>query len=198
MNAALPSEQQFDALREVANVGCGHAASALAKLMGRKRVDLSVPRALVLAPAEVPALLGGAHRPVVAAQLGLAGALKGLMLMVLPEADGYALTDLLLGGPGGPQVARDSALAEVANILGSACMSAIGTLTGLRLLPTVPTLLRGEAGRVLADGVAAPAGERVVVLETHFASAGEPRVGGQLLLVLERASSRALLERLGL
>jgi chemotaxis protein CheC len=37
----------------------------------------------------------------------------------------------------------------------------------------------------------------VVVLEARFSAASAPPVSGQMLLVLERESSRALLQRLG-
>ena len=35
-------ELQRDALREVANIGCGHAANALARLMGGKPVTKAI------------------------------------------------------------------------------------------------------------------------------------------------------------
>ena len=97
-----------------------------------------------------------------------------------------------------PAEERESALAETANIVASACLSAIGMLTSWRLLPTVPTLLRGEAGPILRDAVVATQGDgRVVALETRFDSVGIPAVSGQVLLLLDRESSRALLTRLG-
>ncbi len=194
----LPSDIQLDALREVANIGCGHAVNALARLVGSRTVHLSVPRAMVATASEVAELLGGGETRVVAAKLGMQGQLRGVLLLVLPESDSRALEALLLRREDAPAEERESALSETANIVASACLSAIGTLTGWRLLPSVPVLVRGTAGPVLAGIVAETEGDnRVVVLETRFSSVGAPAVSGQMLLVLERDSSKALLARLG-
>lgn len=202
-SAALPgelAELQRDALREVANIGCGHAASALARLTGGKPVQLSVPRVesvdLSSEAAAIPGLLGGVAGRVLAARLGVEGELSGSLLLLLPARDGEALGRLLMGPR--PASAEDtrSALAEMANILASACLSAIGTLTGWRLLPTVPRLTEGPAGELVAEVVAGLEGAsaRVVVLEARFSM---PQVSGQLLLLLEPRASRELLQRLG-
>ncbi|MFY0528234.1 chemotaxis protein CheC [Archangium gephyra] len=193
-----PSDIQLDALREVANIGCGHAVNALARLVGGRTVNLSVPRAVLAAAAEVAELLGGGEAPVVAAKLGMEGQLRGVLLLVLPREDSAALESLLLRRQDAPAEERESALSEAANIVASACLSAIGTLTGWRLLPTVPELVRGTAGLVVSRAVAeAQGGDRMVVLETRFSAVGAPAVSGQVLLVLERESSKALLARLG-
>lgn len=198
MNGLVPSEIQLDVLREVANIGCGHAANALARLVGGKRVDLSVPRALVTSAVEAVDQLGG-EEPVVGVQLGMVGELRGVMLFVMPARDGMSLGSVLLGPtPGGAEL--ESALSETANIVASACLSAIGKLTRWKLLPTVPELRRGTAREVVAGAVRETEGEqtsRVVVLETRFSASSAPPVSGRMLLVLEKESSKALLQRLG-
>ncbi len=201
MSLPLPNDAQLDALREVANIGCGHAANALSRLMGGRKVDLSIPRVLQGGPADAAALVGG-DAPVVASWLGIRGELGGVLLLVLPKADGGALESLLLGGQPAEQAERDSVVAEVANIVASACLSALGRLTGWKLMPTVPTLRRGGSRDAVAWAVGEVSGDagdasRLVVLEARFQAASVPPVGGQLLLVLEQASSRALLARLG-
>ncbi|HYO68116.1 MAG TPA: chemotaxis protein CheC [Archangium sp.] len=191
-----PSDIQLDALREVANIGCGHAVNALARLVGGRTVNRSVPRAVLAAAADVAELLGGGETRVVAAKLGMQGQLRGVLLLVLPESDSRALEALLLRREDAPAEERESALSETANIVASACLSASGTLTRWRLLPTVPVLMRGPVGEVLDS--TATASSQVVVLETHFLVAGAPELAGQMLLVLERSGSQALLARLGL
>jgi chemotaxis protein CheC len=198
VNALVPSEIQLDALREVANIGCGHAVSALARLVGGKRVDLAVPRAMVTSAAEATEQLGG-EEPVVGVKLGMVGELHGVMLFVLSVRDGAALGAVLLGQVSGG-VELESALSEAANIVASACLSAIGKLTGWKLLPTVPELRRGTAREVVGAAVRETEGERtsrVVVLEARFSAASAPPVSGRVLLVLERESSESLLQRLG-
>ncbi|MFN7133862.1 MAG: chemotaxis protein CheC, partial [Myxococcales bacterium] len=41
-------ERDLDALREMTNIGCGHAASALSRLVGDRRVSIEVPCSAVL------------------------------------------------------------------------------------------------------------------------------------------------------
>jgi chemotaxis protein CheC len=193
-----PSDIQLDALREVANIGCGYAVSALARLVGGRTVNLSVPRAVLAVASEVAELLGGGPAPVVAVKLGMEGQLRGVLLLVLPAADSIALESLLLRRQDAPPEERESALLEAANIVASACLSAIGKLTGWRLLPTVPVLVRGTAGAVVSSVMREAQGDdRMVVLETRFSAVGVPAVSGQVLLVLERESSKTLLARLG-
>ncbi|MFP2911855.1 chemotaxis protein CheC [Pyxidicoccus sp. 3LFB2] len=196
MSLPLPNDAQVDALREVANIGCGHAANALSRLMSGRKVDLSIPR-VQLGDANVGALLGP-EAPVVSASLGIRGELHGALLLVLPKGDATALESMLLGGQPVAQAERDSVVCEVANIAASACLSALGRLTGWKLMPTVPTLRRGGTRDALAlvmDGESDTG--HGVVLEARFQAATVPPVGGQLLLLLERDSARALLARLG-
>jgi chemotaxis protein CheC len=187
---------QLDALREVANIGCGHAVNALSRLMGGRKVSLSIPRVLLAGASEVTGLFGGGEAEVLAARLGIEGQLQGLLLLVLPVKDATTLEQLLLGSASASPEERESAISEAANIVASACLSAIGTLTRWRLLPTVPVLMRGPVGEVV-DSAATPTSQ-MVVLETHFLVAGAPELAGQMLLVLERSASQALLARLGL
>ena len=50
----------LDTLREMSNIGMGHAATALSQLL-RRRITLHVPNLTVTEIAEVPTLLGGAE-----------------------------------------------------------------------------------------------------------------------------------------
>ncbi|NBD12624.1 MULTISPECIES: chemotaxis protein CheC [Corallococcus] len=196
MSPPLPSDAQLDALREVANIGCGHGANALARLVGG-RVDLSVPEVRVTDAAQGPALLAE-DAPAVAVRLGMTGELRGALVLALPPRDAEALESALVRGQPASPAERESALTEAANILASACLSAIGRLTGWRLLPTVPRLERGPVRPVLADVLGDVEPGPGVVLAARFAATGPTSLGGQMLLVLERGSAQALLSRLGL
>ena len=196
MSVPLSNDAQVDALREVANIGCGHAANALSRLMGGRKVDLTVPR-VQLGAVDVGALLGS-DVPGVSVSLGICGELHGALLLLLVRSDASALESLLLGGQPAEQAERDSVVAEVANIMASACLSALGQMTGWKLMPTVPTLRRGGTHDALAsvgDGEADVG--HGVVLEARFQAASVPPVSGQLLLLLARDSALALLARLG-
>nr|WP_227027599.1 chemotaxis protein CheC [Corallococcus soli] len=194
----MPSDAQLDALREVANIGCGHGANALARLVGG-RVDLSVPLVRLTSAQDGPALLGG-DGPAVVVRLGMTGELRGALVLLLPARDSDALESALVRGQPAAPEERESALAEAANIIASACLSAIGRLTGWRLLPTVPRLERGPVRPALAGvlGEVESGPGPVVVLGADFTATAPTALGGRMLLVLERGSAQALLTRLGL
>lgn len=194
-----PTALQLDALREVANVGCGHAASALSRLVGGRIVDLSVPRALVTPTGELPAFLGGGNADVLAATLGVEGDLEGQLLLILPQQDALTLAALMLQQPVAEALDElaQSAISEAANIVASACLSAIGTLTGMRLLPTIPALRRVQASTIAKEMTREMEGQTTVVLEARFSTRVVPVVEGRILMVPRGTSLRRLLARLG-
>ena len=66
------TELQLDALRELANVASGNAATALAQMLGTE-VELSVPRALALPRADAVNACGSVHEQVTGVAIGLDG-----------------------------------------------------------------------------------------------------------------------------
>lgn len=195
-----PSEAQLDALREVANVGCGHAANALSKLVGGRKVQIEVPRAVLTLAAEMPQIVGGLDVRVVITALDMLGELEGRLLLVMEENDAHQLSMELLQGeiPAGQQVEL-SAICEAGNIVASACLNAISAFTGLKLLPSTPTVWRDKAGAALktaTQDLECEAG-LVMVLEARFTASSEPAIGGQLLVLPRRSSVDVLLRRLG-
>ena len=202
MNAPPPpSELQLDALREVANVGCGNAASALSRLVGGRRVSIEVPRALVVDVDDLSALVGGHERQVVAATLEIHGEMAGRVMVVLESGDAHRLCELLLNAPTEHKLreAERSAFSEAANIVASACLSAIGQLTGLALVPSVPTVDEDDGASVVEELLerSDPSVGVAVVLETRFTASAALPFEGQLLVVPHPASLKQLLSRLG-
>src|SRR4051812_29533556 len=120
-----PTQLQLDALREVANIGCGRAANALSQLVGGRKVEIGVPEVKMSPVERLSDLAGGVDARVVAVTLGMSGELSGKLVLVLPERDGFHLAGLLLNGTVGTSLSdvQRSALAEAANILASACLS---------------------------------------------------------------------------
>jgi len=196
-----PTKLQLDALREVANIGCGQAATALSQLVGGRKVEISVPLVKLSTVDRLPEIVGGAETRVIGAILGMTGGLNGNLVLVLPEDDAHRLAGLLLNLPvESPltDIAR-SALSETANILASACLSAIGQLTGLKLLPSTPSLTQDQAGSLMEDALKNLEAREglVVVLEAKFFTSAAPIVGGQLLLLPDSDGLTALFSRLG-
>src|SRR6266704_1599164 len=93
-------ELQIDALREVANIGAGHAATALSQLTNRK-IMISVPQINIVRLEEVPDLLGNPQDVVAAVLMHMLGDLTGRTLLLFPESVGRRVCDMLLRRPVG-------------------------------------------------------------------------------------------------
>ncbi|WP_242344805.1 chemotaxis protein CheC [Anaeromyxobacter terrae] len=193
--------RDLDALQELATIGCGQAITALGKLAGR-RIEMDVPEAWVGAEAgAIAVFLGGLGQDLVAVGVKLEGPLEGDLLLALPEADAERLAALLgfpPGAGGGWGGMAESALMESGNIVGSAFVSAIGTLVGEKLLLSVPTFARGS-GRACVERLVAHAGS--IALATRFTLAAEGDRGaleGLILVMPEPERIARLLSHLDL
>src|SRR5437763_14091973 len=144
---------QIDALREVANIGAGHAATALSQLTNRRSM-ISVPQTNIARLEEVPDLLGDPQEVVAAVLMHMLGDLTGRTLLLFPEGAGRKLCDMLLRRPPGTTTVFDaleqSCLKEPGNILAGADLNAPSAVLGMLLLPSGPSRVGGLPAAVPA------------------------------------------------
>ena len=202
MDPARLTDIQLDALREVTHIGCGSAATALSQLLDGMRIDVSVVASRVVPTSELPLALGEQAQEVVGVRLGLRGVVEGTLLLVFPTEHAQTLAGVLsrkTSFVNDPEVLSDSALMEVGNIVASAFLNAVGRVTGLMLLPSVPHLVSGELAGMAQDLVDGDgSADRVLVLDTWFEAAGEDRFQGHVVIAPKPDSIDALLGTLGL
>jgi chemotaxis protein CheC len=197
-------ELQLDALREVANIGGGHAATALSQMTNR-RIMISVPKIYVTHLDDVPDQLGNAKTVVVGVLMHMMGDLTGRTLLLVPEANAQVLCDLLLSRAVGTTrtlgVLEQSALKEAGNILGAAYLNALSDFMKMMLLPSVPSLVVDAASAVLTSAYLNFGRERdyVFCIETRFEFDEAGRVlPGYFLLLPDVVSLRTILDAIGL
>ncbi|GJG87694.1 CheY-P-specific phosphatase CheC [Gemmatimonadetes bacterium T265] len=164
---------QRDALREVANIGAGHAATALSQITGSP-IMISVPTVHVAALGDIAPQLASESEFVAAVLMDVMGDLTGRTLLMLPKPTVLRLAERMLRRPVGASVAlgemERSALREAGNILSGAYLNALSDFMGLVVLPSPPLLALDRASSVLTpsflrlDTVA----EYVFVVETEF------------------------------
>jgi chemotaxis protein CheC len=190
------SETQLDALRELANIASGTAATALSQMLGRE-VELNVPRALALPLADAVDAAGAPDDVITGIVLQLEGDLDALVLLLVPTDDSAVLCQLLGVEPGSE--VGDSALSEIGNILGTSYLNALAAMTGLAMMPSPPHLATDLLGAIVASVLAQAAGadDIVLVLDSELYVADQPC---SLSFMLLPASGRAddLLAPLGL
>ncbi len=193
----------IDVLREIGNIGSGNAATALAKMLNRK-VDMKVPEVKILEFKDVSEILGGAENQVVGLLLGINGDINGDIMFLLGVKDAKILVNMLFGRSKDDRsnLAFDemevSALKEVGNILAGSYISALSTLTSLKLKPTVPELAIDMAGAILSVPAIefGKVGDTVLFIETEFIE-GEDRVSGNFFLIPDIESYDILMNALG-
>jgi chemotaxis protein CheC len=182
-------EREMDVLREVANIGAGHAATALSTMIG-STIMISVPRVNVLQVEDVPPVVSFHEEPVAAVLLHMLGDLTGRTLLVFPCAAAIRLADMLMqrepSGNSALGELEESAVMEVGNILSSAYMNALAEFMGMMLIPSPPTLRIDTSAAVLADTHLrfALGAEQALFVESEFLlkDATEPLRGFFLLL----------------
>lgn len=195
------SNLQLDVLKEIGNIGAGNAATALAKMLNRK-IDMEVPRAKILEFKEVSETLGGAELPVVGILLKVNGDMTGNIMFILQQKAATMLVNMLMGRP--VDVIEDfseldiSALKEIGNILAGSYLSALSTLTNLKIFPSVPDLAIDMAGAILSVPAIqfGKVGDTVLYIETEF-SDGDDKVVGDFFLVPDLDTYDVLLKALG-
>jgi len=149
---------ELDRLCELANVGAGHAAGALARLLGCT-VRMDPPRVRVSAPgAEEGGELGIATSGVF---FEVQGGIGGTLGVLFPHPARAALLETLIGDPDPHSEDAESALREVGNMLASHALSAVADLIGARVLPSLPVLAEQAAGAVLRSHQAGGEGLRI-------------------------------------
>jgi len=167
---------QLDTLKEVSNIGMGHAATALSQMIGQ-RVNLTVPNVTITEISQVPEHLGGAEKMMVGITLQILGDARGSIMLLFPEESAHRLLCSLLGQQKKGLVMTEvsvSALKEVGNILASAYLSALGNLLNKTLIPSVPLLAYDMAGAVVDHVLIdlSQSGDFAMMIETDFG--GEP------------------------
>lgn len=197
-------ELQLDALKEVANIGAGHAATALSQLTSRT-IMIAVPEVNIRPLEEVPELLGRPDEVIAAVLMHMMGDLTGRTLVLFPEPSAKALCDILFrrspGSTSGFTAMEQSGLKEAGNILASAYMNALSDFMGMMLVPSVPSLVIDLSAAILTTAYLNFGHDRdyVFCVETAFRVEGatEP-LRGHFLLLPDMPSLRAIFDAIRL
>ena len=192
---------QIDALREVANIGAGHAATALSQMVG-ETIMISVPRINVARLEEIPPQVGEPDEPVAAVLMHMLGDLTGRTLLVFPRRTARRLASLLLRVPGVDSddfsAMEQSAIKEAGNILSSAYMNALSDFMGMMLIPSPPSLAVDMSTAILTTAYLQFGNDKdfVFCVETDFLMDGEDdeHLRGYFLLLPDTASLHAILK----
>lgn len=191
------SSEALDALREVANIGAGHAATALSQITGR-RIMISVPHITIATLDAVPNQIAAGEDPVAAIAMRIDGDLTGVTLLIIPQAISLRIAGLMMGKDVQALGAiEESALKEAGNILSGAYLNALAEFLEMRILNAPPALAVDMSDAVLNSThlEASHGSEYVFCVESEFQLANDSMpLRGFFLLLPDPPSLRRMLE----
>ncbi len=195
------NEMYFDVLKEIGNIGAGNATTAIATMLNL-RMDMHVPQVRFLTFQELPTAISAEEDLVVGIFLEVKQDIDGSMMFLLDLESAHYLVNKLMGRD--PSFNEEftemdlSALQEIGNIIAASYLSALASLTGLTISPSVPYLCIDMAAAILS----VPAiqfgqyGEHALLIETKFGD--DVNVNGYFILLPEVDSYDKILGALGI
>ncbi len=193
------SDQYFDVLKEIGNIGAGNATTALSTMLGTK-VDMMVPKVRLMEFKEVGTTLGGEDQLVAGIYLVVDGDIHGSIMFVQKKESARAMVQKLMGMPSEGDDFSEmelSALKEIGNVITGAYLNSLSTLTNLTIYPSVPDVCIDMAGAILS----VPAiefgtiSDKMLLIQTDFAD--DDDLSGYFILVPDEESDAKILHALG-
>jgi len=199
---------QLDAIKEVGNIGTGNAATALSKLL-LCMIDMDVPKADLVSIYSIAEYYGEPDATVAAVFARSLGEFGCSLIFIQAEEDANLMVDLLLKQQFGDRVPqdlsqdmRDSALAEVGNIILSSFLNAINMLIGTNHQISPPGVARDMLASIL-DVVASifgQMGEMAVLVNTELrvggTEEGKRDISGNIVMMPDPDALELLLRKL--
>jgi len=207
INLNALDEMQYDVLKEIGNIGAGNATTALSQMLSMK-MDMSVPKVALISFNQISNIIGSEEQIVVGILLELEGEINGMMMFFFDIKSAHHLVDVLMQKPIENKSADDectefseiemSALNEIGNIVAGSYLTAIATLTNMKIISSVPNMTIDMVGALLS----VPAiefgkyGDKLLLIESQF---GEMDfVTGYFLLIPDYESYDKILSSLGM
>ncbi len=193
------TDQYYDVLREIGNIGAGNATTALSQMLNT-RVDMAVPKVRLMEFKEVGTTMGGEEQLVAGIYLAVEGDVTGSIMFIQKKESARNMVSKLMG----MEIQGDdfnelelSALKEIGNIITGAYLNSLSTLTNLCIYPSVPELCIDMAGAIMS----VPAiefgtiGDRILMIQTDFADNED--MSGYFILMPDEESYDKILKALG-
>ena len=195
------NELHLDAIREVASIGSGNAATALSSLLNQQ-VKIDVPSVELMEYSDAVEILGGPETIACGILVSLSGDMNGIILY-LQELDfiNVVLKSVFNKTVDGYEELGEmetSALTEIGNIGISSYINSLAAFAAMDVQLSVPAFCINMAGAMITVPMATFGYEsnKIMLLDGNFKCGGQ-QVSSKLLLVPDVGSLDKLLKRLG-
>lgn len=192
---------RLEALKEIGNIGSGHAATSLSRML-HTRIDMSVPKVWLVPLERLNEALEELDATKVALYLKVEGDAPGKAMFVLSLQSAEIIAKTLLMQSEPPDIFKDemahSALREVGNIMVSSFVIALTQFSGIRLQPSIPALAIDMIGAMI-DAVILEEGsvdDNILIIDTKLS--GNEKMEGKFLFIPGEGSLDRLLGVFGI
>jgi len=196
----MHSDFELDALKEISNIGAGHAATALSLMLSRK-IGINVPQVRMIPFDEVADILGGSEVLAVGILMRISGQIDGTILLLMSQEVAKTLTNFVLGKDTSTTDFSDmekSALTEIGNILASSYVAALADFTKLNMKISIPAFAHDMAGAILSVPLSLYGfmGDTAFLMDTKFIE-GLDGLEFNFILIPDDESTHILLKAIG-
>ncbi len=189
-------EYQTDALKEVGNIGMGHATTSLSKMLDKK-IDISLNSIRFVPLIYVPELVRNEENVVGVIQQ-LKGNINGYLLLMLPKDSAKFLSKMMLDEPVDANTFNEmeqSLLKELTNIMSGTYISAISNFLGIAIMLSPPSQIYDMAEAIINQlvGMMISDAENVLFLRTEF-NVHTEKLYGKMLIFTDSSSLSKILD----
>ena len=193
------SEQAFNALTELGNIGAGNATTSLSVMLNSK-LTMSPPKVDIYDFNSLENILGGPDATVMGVLSTIGGDMNAMILFVVGMHDAENLVKALMGDEvEWHSEIGISAIGEIANIIIGSYVASLETLTGMKMRYSQPESCIDMAGAILSVPCIefGKISDKALLINSQF-KAGEKEVDGYIMMMSEVHSFDALLNKLGI
>lgn len=193
------SDMQIEAMKEVGNIGAGHAATALSEMLNEP-VQIGTPKVEILPFGNLAKRVARDGMALSVVHMNVHGDAPCQIVVMFEKKQALSFVSIFTGRPSDSDVIDEvveSTIKEVGNIIGGAYLTALTSLTGITLIASVPTLSIGTAESTFLALMDVPADQDVFYVQTGFEK-DQPVISGEFILIPEPESIAPLLSVFGL
>ncbi|SNQ58878.1 chemotaxis protein CheC [Candidatus Methanoperedens nitratireducens] len=186
---------QYDALKEVGNIGIGNATTSLSQMVNKK-VDISLPDLKLVPIIKVPIIVKNAA-PVVGIIQQLKGDSSGFLVLLLSKDSAKLLIKLVLGQTENNTTFNEmeqSVLKELGNIMNGTYISSLSNFLGIALGLLPPNQVYDMSDAIINQivGMMSMDVEDVLFMRTEFTVNSE-KIDGRILIFTDSDSLTRIL-----
>ncbi len=187
---------QYDALKEVGNIGIGQATTSLSKMIMNKLVMITLPELKLIPLIKLPELIRD-ERPVIGIVQELRGDESGLLLLLLSKESAKRLIKEILGsaqeGDNFDEM-EQSVLKELGNIMNGTYITSLSNFLGISMGLSTPVEVYDMLDSIINQivGNMSMVVEDILFLKTEFVVNSEKLDGTIIVFVNSESISKLL------